>query len=79
MCHIDFFAERGITAISLMKPGCITHHHMANAGLMLLTIFSGLPLVLLPKRLDPAQIPHRNTYWSSAKSTLFKADGTVPG
>ncbi|MDQ0094150.1 hypothetical protein J2T21_002929, partial [Paeniglutamicibacter psychrophenolicus] len=31
----------------------------------------GLPHVLLPRHLDPEQIPRRNAYWPQNQTTLF--------
>jgi hypothetical protein len=71
MCHIDGFAQGGHTSVHKFTPGCTSHHHMADNGLLELVIHNGIPHVVLPKHLDPEQLPRRNTYWPQNQAALF--------
>ncbi|MFL4475473.1 HNH endonuclease signature motif containing protein [Paeniglutamicibacter sp. MACA_103] len=71
MCHIDSFAQGGHTSVHKFTPGCSSHHHMADNGLLTLVIHNGIPHVILPKHLDPEQLPRRNNYWQQPQTTLF--------
>lgn len=71
MCHIEGFAQGGRTSVGMLAPGCTCHHHMADNGLLKLVIHNGIPHVILPRHLDPEQIPRRNTYWPQNQTTLF--------
>ena len=71
MCHIDGFAKGGHTSVDKFTPGCASHHHMADNGLLKLVIFNGIPHVILPRHLDPEQLPRRNKYWPQNQTTLF--------
>lgn len=71
MCHIDGWAAGGGTSVAGLTPGCACHHHMADNGLLQLLIHNGLPHVLLPRHLDPEQIPRRNSFWPQNQTTLF--------
>lgn len=71
MCHIDGFAQGGHTSVHKMTPGCSCHHHMADNGLLKLIIYNGIPHVILPKHLDPEQLPRRNTHWLQPEAALF--------
>ena len=71
MCHIDAYSDGGHTSVDQMTPGCTSHHHMADNGLLTLLIHNGIPHVVLPQHLDPEQLPRRNTYWPQNQATLF--------
>ncbi|WP_411733320.1 HNH endonuclease [Paeniglutamicibacter sp.] len=71
MCHIDGFAQGGHTSVHKFTPGCTAHHHMADNGLLTLVIHNGIPHVILPKHLDPEQLPRRNNHWRQPQATLF--------
>ena len=71
MCHLDGWAAGGGTSVAGLTPGCTSHHHMADNGLLTLLIHNGLPHVILPRHLDPGQLPRRNTYWPQNQATLF--------
>ena len=44
---------------------------MIDNGELRVVIHNGLPHVVLPRYLDPEQIPRRNTYWQPVNPTLF--------
>ncbi|MBV1780510.1 HNH endonuclease [Paeniglutamicibacter sp. ABSL32-1] len=71
MCHIDGYAQGGRTSVGRMTGGCSCHHHMADNGLLTLLVHNGLPHVILPKHLDPEQLPRRNAFWQRPEATLF--------
>lgn len=71
MCHIDGYAQGGHTSVTSMTGGCSRHHHMADNGLLTLLLHNGLPHVVLPKHLDPEQLPRRNAFWQRPEATLF--------
>lgn len=65
--HLDAWEKGGLTRIEDGVPLCSNHHHAIHAGLLrALRNAEGLPAVILPKFMDPAQTPRRNTYWTSA-------------
>jgi hypothetical protein len=71
MCHIDGWAGGGGTSVAGLTPGCACHHHMADNGLLQLLIHHGLPHVVLPRHLDPEQLPRRNSHWPQNQATFF--------
>ncbi|MBP2375408.1 HNH endonuclease signature motif containing protein [Paeniglutamicibacter psychrophenolicus] len=70
MCHIDSWEDGGVTSVGNIGPGCSAHHHDFHSGkIQLVRDGDGLPAVLLPKYLDPEQIPRRNDYWQHRRQT----------
>ncbi len=70
MCHIDSWEEGGVTSVENIGPGCSAHHHDFHSGkIRLIRDADGLPAVMLPKYLDPEQIPRRNDYWQHRRQT----------
>ncbi|WP_181578177.1 HNH endonuclease signature motif containing protein [Arthrobacter sp. AQ5-05] len=70
MCHIDSWEDGGVTSVENTGPGCSAHHHDFHSGkIRLVRDGDGLPAVLLPKYLDPEQIPRRNDYWQHRRQT----------
>ncbi|WP_411732145.1 DUF222 domain-containing protein [Paeniglutamicibacter sp.] len=70
ICHIDSWQDGGVTSAENSGPGCSAHHHDFHSGkLMLVRDSNGLPAVLLPKYLDPEQIPRRNDHWQHRRQT----------
>ena len=70
MCHIDSWEDGGVTSVENIGPGCSAHHHDFHSGkIQLVRDGDGLPAVLLPKYLDPEQIPRRNDYWQHRRQT----------
>ena len=45
---------------------CDTHHHDVHAGLIKVIPDGGVPKVILPSFIDPAQQPVRNNYHMAA-------------
>ncbi len=70
MCHIDSWEDGGVTSVENIGPGCSSHHHDFHSGkIQLVRDSDGLPAVLLPKYLDPEQVPRRNDYWQHRRQT----------
>lgn len=69
--HIDQWQHGGRTSVTTIHMACINHHHMIDNGELRVVIYRGLPHVILPKYLDPDQLPRRNNYWKPPELTLF--------
>ncbi|MGL3805151.1 HNH endonuclease signature motif containing protein [Paeniglutamicibacter sp. R2-26] len=69
--HIVQWQDGGATSVANCHPACTAHHHMIDNGELRVVIHDGLPHVVLPRYLDPEQVPRRNTHWQPAKPTLF--------
>lgn len=69
--HIDQFQNGGGTSVGSLIAQCTAHHHGIDNGELKVIMHNGLPHLLLPKYLDPEQIPRRNSYWQGPKPTLF--------
>lgn len=69
--HIDQWQHGGHTSVKMIHMACINHHHMIDNGELRVVIYRGLPHVILPKYLDPDQLPRRNNYWKPPELTLF--------
>lgn len=70
ICHVDSWQDGGVTSAENAGPGCSAHHHDFHSGkITLVRDVDGLPAVLLPKYLDPEQLPRRNDYWQHARQT----------
>ena len=70
ICHIDAWQDGGVTSAENSGPGCSAHHHDFHSGkLKLVRDINGLPGVLLPKYMDPEQIPRRNDHWQRRRIT----------
>lgn len=59
--HIIAWKDGGVTAVWWAATLCTAHHHDVHAGLIKVLANGGVPQVLLPKFMDPEQIPRRNT------------------
>ncbi len=59
--HIWWWFLGGPTAVHLGCCLCTAHHHDVHAGIFKVISNGGLPQVILPKFMDPAQRPRRNT------------------
>lgn len=64
--HFEPWAKGGRTRLQDCCPLCSLHHTMVHAGYLKLVKIKGLPYVILPKHLDPQQLPRRNTYFARA-------------
>ena len=64
--HIWFWSEGGVTAVYWSAMLCDTHHHDVHAGLIKVIPDGGVPKVILPSFIDPAQQPVRNNYHMAA-------------
>lgn len=69
--HIDQWQHGGRTSVNMIHMACVNHHHMIDNGELKVVIYQGLPHVILPKYLDPDQLPRRNGYWKPPELTLF--------
>lgn len=69
--HINQWQHGGHTRVKMIHMACINHHHMIDNGELKVVIYRGLPHVILPKYLDPDQLPRRNNYWKPVELTLF--------
>lgn len=70
ICHIDAWQDGGVTSAENSGPGCSAHHHDFHSGkLKLVRDINGLPGVMLPKYMDPEQIPRRNDHWQRRRIT----------
>lgn len=71
ICHIDAWEDGGVTSAENSGPACSAHHHDFHSGkLGLVRDGNGLPAVLLPKYLDPEQLPRRNDHWQRRRQTI---------
>jgi len=62
--HYTPWAKGGHTRLQDCCPLCTKHHVMVHSGYLKLVKIKGLPYVILPKHLDPEQVPRRNTYFA---------------
>ncbi len=62
--HFKPWAKGGRTRLQDCCPLCTKHHVMVHSGYLTLVKIKGLVYVILPKHLDPDQIPRRNTYFA---------------
>ncbi|MGH3653788.1 hypothetical protein [Glutamicibacter sp.] len=62
--HFKPWAKGGHTRLQDCCPLCALHHTMVHSGYLKLVKIKGLPYVILPKHLDPQQLPRRNTYFA---------------
>ncbi|MFF5793856.1 HNH endonuclease signature motif containing protein [Paeniglutamicibacter sp. NPDC012692] len=69
--HVKPWKDGGGTSVDMQVFECTAHHHMIDNGELSVVIHDGLPHLLLPKYLDPEQLPRRNTYWQGPRPTLF--------
>lgn len=72
--HYDYVSNGGTTEVNSGVPQCSSHHHAIHSGLITpIRDEDGLFSIVLPKFMDPEQLPRRNTYWKSASQdpTLF--------
>lgn len=58
--HIWWWSQGGVTAVHWAAMLCTRHHHDVHAGLLRTVPHGGVPHVILPKFVDPAQKPRRN-------------------
>ncbi|WP_146112651.1 HNH endonuclease signature motif containing protein [Arthrobacter sp. MYb213] len=61
--HIDPWWMGGETKLINLAGLCRGGHMDADSGRIRVVMVEGLPHVILPKHIDPAQKPRRNTYW----------------
>ncbi|WP_146112640.1 HNH endonuclease signature motif containing protein [Arthrobacter sp. MYb213] len=61
--HIDPWWMGGETKLINLAGLCRGGHMDADSGRIKVAMLEGLPHVILPKHIDPAQVPRRNTYW----------------
>ncbi|MGH3654767.1 MAG: hypothetical protein ACRDT3_17670 [Glutamicibacter sp.] len=59
--HNNWWERGGCTSSRNGSCLCRRHHHAVHAGLLTLASVGGLAHILLPKHLDPMQIPRRNS------------------
>ncbi|WP_404285503.1 DUF222 domain-containing protein [Glutamicibacter arilaitensis] len=59
--HIWWWSRGGPTAVYLGCCLCTAHHHDVHAQTLKVISHGGLPQVILPKFVDPAQVPRRNS------------------
>lgn len=59
--HFKPWAKGGRTRLEDCCPLCTAHHTMVHAGYLKMAKLKGLPWVILPRHLDPEQVPRRNT------------------
>lgn len=72
--HITPWEEGGATSVDNGCLFCPMHHHARHCGLFQVIVNEdGLPMVLLPKNLDPHQRPRLNTYWYSPSEAIEAA------
>ncbi|MCW4466234.1 hypothetical protein OK351_12070 [Glutamicibacter sp. MNS18] len=61
--HCTWWQRGGKTDIGNCACLCKGHHALVHQGLITIRIIDGLPYAILPRHLDPEQIPRRNSYW----------------
>ncbi|MGP5049063.1 DUF222 domain-containing protein [Glutamicibacter ardleyensis] len=61
--HIDPWWMGGETKLINLSGLCRGAHMDADSGRIKIVVVDGLPHVILPKHIDPEQLPRRNTYW----------------
>lgn len=61
--HVRSWLEGGSTSVANGCCLCVGHHHALHAGRFTMVVLGAVPHVLLPRDLDPPQLPRRNTYW----------------
>ncbi|CBT75727.1 MAG TPA: HNH endonuclease [Glutamicibacter sp.] len=59
--HDNWWERGGCTSVRNGSCLCRRHHHAIHAGLIGLVTVGGLAHIMLPKHLDPLQIPRRNS------------------
>lgn len=59
--HIWLWSEGGVTSVYWGAMLCEKHHHDVHAGLIKVIADGGVPKVIMPRFMDPAQRPVRNT------------------
>lgn len=59
--HDNWWERGGCTSSRNGSCLCRRHHHAIHAGLLTLVTVGGLAHILLPKHLDPMQVPRRNS------------------
>lgn len=64
--HAKWWERGGSTSVRNGTCLCRRHHHAIHAGLLSLVTVGGLAHILLPKHLDPLQIPQRNGLFAAA-------------
>lgn len=62
--HFKPWAQGGRTRLQDCCPLCTQHHVMVHSGYIKLVKIKGLIHVILPKHVDPDQIPQRNSYFA---------------
>lgn len=76
--HLKPWEAGGGTHIDDGFPHCTAHHHAVHAGhIEDVHNDEGLPAVILPKFMDPEQLPRRNTYWNP-KPAAFSKPAMLP-
>ena len=69
--HLVAWEDGGPTSLENGCLFCPMHHHARHAGLFtVVRPDGGPPRILLPKDLDPHQVPRVNTYWMSTAEAL---------
>ncbi|WP_404286103.1 HNH endonuclease signature motif containing protein [Glutamicibacter arilaitensis] len=62
--HIDPWWLGGETKLINLGGLCRGAHMDADSGRIKVVMVDGLPHVIMPKHIDPLQLPRRNTYWN---------------
>ena len=62
--HFKPWAKGGHTRLQDCCPLCPAHHTMVHSGYLKMVKVRGLPHIILPKHLDPLQLPQRNAYFA---------------
>lgn len=62
--HFRPWAKGGRTRLQDCCPLCAAHHTMVHSGYLKVVKVRGLPHIILPKHLDPLQLPQRNAYFA---------------
>ena len=57
MCHLDGWAAGGGTSVAGLTPGCTSHHHMADNGLLNCSSTTGSPTSSSPGTWTPDNSP----------------------
>ncbi|PRA06894.1 hypothetical protein CQ019_05965 [Arthrobacter sp. MYb229] len=63
--HCNWWERGGKTCVENCAVLCRQHHTAIHRRLLRIAMVDSLPHILLPKYLDPAQIPRRNSYFSA--------------
>lgn len=72
------WAEGGETSISNLVLECSADHVRRHLGRIRIVDVDGLPHVVLPEHVDPAQKPRRNTLWSAVQLDDASEDPSSP-